>query len=182
MNASNTTSPATPGDRIIAFLFDYLVICVYLVALTGVTFVVSRNADADAWASFFASPIRADLIAFVTTVLPVALYFAVSESSAGRATWGKRRRGLRVATTAGARLGFTRAFVRAALKLLPWQLAHTCLFNIPGWPMATAQPPVWVIVGFSLVWVIVAVYLISLFVGRNRRTPYDRVAGSIVVT
>ncbi len=181
MNANSTASPPTPGSRIIAFLLDYLVISGYLVVLTGLTFVVSRNADADSWAAFFASPIRADLVAFLTTVLPVALYFAASESSARQATWGKRRRGLKVETTAGARPPFARTFARAGLKLLPWQLAHTCLFNIPGWPMDTGEPPAWVIVGFSLVWLLVAACFVSLFVSRDRRTPYDYASGTRVV-
>lgn len=127
------------------------------------------------------SPERMDLLAFVTAVLPVILYFTLQESSVGGATWGKRRMGLRVVHMSGERLSRVRALVRSIVKFLPWQIAHTCLFHIPGWPMEPQEPPVWVIAGLTLVWVAIGLYIVTQAVGPTRRTPYDWISGSRVL-
>jgi hypothetical protein len=56
--------------------------------------------------------------------------------------------------------------------------AYTCLFHIPGWPLAPAAPPGWVPAGFGPVWLLVITYLATLAFSRFHRTPYDRLAGS----
>ena len=67
------------------------------------------------------------------------------------------------------------------MEFLPWQIAHTCLFHIPGWPLAPGAPPAWVIAGFGLVWLLVISYLATLGLSKSHRTPYDRLAGSKVL-
>ncbi|MCA9886651.1 MAG: hypothetical protein KC708_26955, partial [Anaerolineae bacterium] len=62
-----------------------------------------------------------------------------------------------------------------------WQLAHTCLFHIPGWPMAPAEPSGWVIAGLIAVQGLVLLYLLLLAL-RPHRPPYDWAAGTQVVT
>jgi len=169
---------AGPARRIAAFGLDWLVISGYIVLLTGATLLVGRllgaaGAPPDAWVI--------NVVAFVTLILPVGLYFALLESGPGQATWGKRRLGLRVVTRAGGRLGRGRAVLRTAGKLLPWQLAHTCLLAIPGWPLASGTPPPWVFAGFAVVWLLVAADLVALVRAPAHRTPYDWLAGSEVV-
>ena len=122
-----------------------------------------------------------EILAFVTAILPVILYYTIAESSEGGATWGKHSMGLRVVHMSGERLSRGRALVRSVVKFLPWQLTHTCLFHIPGWPMETQEPPAWVTVGLVSVWVVIGCYIVTLAVGPSRRTPYDWVAGSQVV-
>jgi uncharacterized RDD family membrane protein YckC len=172
---------AAPGRRIAAFAWDYLVIAGYIVLLAlfssvawfGVLGRLPGEADHSPW--FF------DLIAFVTLVLPVILYFAVQEASSSQATWGKRRAGLRVTAADGGRLNLRRSLLRSGLKFLPWQIAHTALFHIPGWPTAAAPPPAWVVAGFVLAYALAGIYLVGLFVPASRRTLYDRIAGAYVV-
>ena len=170
---------ARPGRRLLAFLLDYVVIAAYIVVLTLVT-----QAAALAGLSItglFANPIRADLLAFLLLVLPVILYFALSESSPRQATWGKRRMNLCVTSTDDQRLSFPRALLRSAVKFLPWQIAHTSLFQIPGWPLNATTVPAGSVTGFILVWVMIFVYLGFLFFQPTRRTPYDFASGSVVV-
>ena len=81
----------------------------------------------------------------------------------------------------GGQLPLARALVHAIVKFLPWQIAHTCLFHVPGWPLAPGAPPPWVIVGFGLVWLLVISYLAPLAFSKSHRTPYDRLAGSEVL-
>lgn len=54
---------------------------------------------------------------FALVTLPVGLYFAPSEASAWRATWGKRRLGLAAVGPGGARLGLGRSLARTWLSV-----------------------------------------------------------------
>jgi uncharacterized RDD family membrane protein YckC len=58
------------------------------------------------------------------TVLPVGAYLAATEAGRHRASLGKRWQGLQVVAADGGPIGWRRAVVRTAVKLLPWQLAH----------------------------------------------------------
>lgn len=170
-----------PARRLGAFGLDYLLILCYLVVLGAIGSVLTLGPFGHAWGRLISTPARLDLVAFVTAVLPVALYFTLLEGSSRGATWGKRRMRVRVVRVGGGELGKGRALLRSAVKLLPWQLAHTCLLHIPGWPVEPQQPPLWVLWGMSLVWVLVGLYVGALVVRKDRRTPYDWVAGSEVV-
>jgi hypothetical protein len=167
--------------RVAAFALDYVLIVGYLVILAAAGSALAFGPVGDSWQELVGSPGRVDLLAFVAAILPVILYFTLLEGSQGGATWGKRRMRLRVARTSGERLGRRRASVGSAVKFLPWQLAHTCLFHIPGWPLEPQTPPGWVTVGLDLVWVVIGLYVATLAIGRSRRTPYDWIAGSRVV-
>ena len=111
----------------------------------------------------------------------VSLYFTLQESSVRQATWGKRKLGLCVVTATGDRLSRTRAFIRALVKLLPWQLAHTSIYHIPGWPLAPEDLTPFSMVGLILVWVLVGSYALSALISKTHRTPYDWVSGAYVV-
>lgn len=167
------------GRRLAAFLLDYLVIAGYIILLIltvgglMAAGLVPRAAAPD--------PLLYDSIAFVTLVLPVILYFTLLESSPWQATLGKRRVGLRVTAADGGRLSLRQASLRSLVKFLPWQLAHTSLFYIKGWPFAPEPPTPPVVLGLALVWVIVGAYLVALLVDKAHRTPYDRLARSVVV-
>ena len=178
-----TSTNETPNffRRIAAFALDYLLIAGYLVVLAIVSSILAFGPLKDGWQVLESSPELMDLVGFVTAILPVILYFTLLESSESGATWGKNRMGLRVVHMSGERLGRGRALMRSVVKFLPWQLGHTCLFHIPGWPMETQEPPVWVIGGLVLMWVVIGFYIMTLAVGPTRRTPYDWVAGSRVV-
>jgi len=168
--------------RMAAFALDYLIIVGYIVVLTVIAFgVVMISGPRQPAAAPFANPLFSDLITFVTLVLPVILYFTLQEGSPRQATWGKRKVGLRVVTAAGEPLSKGQAFVRSLVKFLPWQLAHTSIYHIPGWPLAMTQPTPWVTAGLVLVWVLVGANLASLLLTKTHRTLYDWVAGAFVV-
>ncbi len=165
--------------RVAASALDFILIAGYLAALLGAGLALQRTG---LWKPA-APPSLAflDLFAFLTAVLPVILYFTLQESAPAQATWGKRRLGLRVVGVGGGRLSRERAFARSLAKFLPWQLAHTSLFHIPGWPFAPESPPPLAMAGLILAQVLVLVYLGSLALGRAHRTPYDWVSGACVV-
>jgi len=167
--------------RLFAFALDYLLIAVYVIVLTAVALLAASTPLRGLLAPLLATPASRDAVTFLTLVLPVILYLALQEGSARQGTWGKRKLGLRVTALDGGQLPLGRALVRSVVKFLPWQIAHTCLFHIPGWPLAPSAPPGWVLAGFGLVWLLVTTYLAMLGFSQSHRTPYDRLAGSKVL-
>jgi uncharacterized RDD family membrane protein YckC len=168
--------------RIRAFVYDYLIIATYLAALVVLGVSLSYSRYGKAVQTSFANPIYGELIGFFLLTLPVVLYFAVQESSAGQATWGKRKTGLRVTDLGGNRLTLKRSLLRSAVKFAPWELSHALIFRIPGGMFGSSAsfPPI-LADGFSAVWIMVIVYAVSGLVGEKHQTLYDRVAGTLVV-
>jgi len=170
------------GIRLKAFAFDYLIICGYIFLLAAVTMAVIKISEfLELSLRWPKNPVLADLMAFITLVLPVILYFTLQESSSKQSTWGKRKAGIWVVNANGGRLTRMQAFVRSLVKMIPWQIAHTCLFHIPGWPMAVTTIPSTVTAGFVLMYVLVGLYIASALISKKHRTLCDWVAGSYVV-
>ncbi|MGH2495713.1 MAG: RDD family protein [Ktedonobacteraceae bacterium] len=172
---------ANVWQRIVAFLLDYLIIAAYLVILVIIGVGLGFGPLRSAFQAMFANPNISEFSAFLLLVLPVILYFALFECSSWQATWGKRKRGLRVIDARGNRLSLPRSFVRSLLKFVPWELTHACLWRIPGWPLAPATPSPIIIAGLVLVWVLVAAYLVSMFVSKKHQAFYDWIAGTYVI-
>ena len=100
-------------------------------------------------------------------------------SHPGGATPGKRLLGLRVLTIGGDRLAWPRSLLRTTLKFaLPWELAHTAVWNLLVWPGDRSAAVDTVLL--SVANAVIAVDVLSLFVG-SRRAPYDRIAGTSVI-
>lgn len=162
--------------RIAAFAIDYLVLAVYI-ALVSITFALLPR-DFVQW--LFATPLSAQITVVIILTGPVLLYFAVLESSRRQATVGKRALGLRVSRVDGRRISFERGLARNGLKLIPWELAHTCLWRIDGWPTAPESPSGWVLIGLILVWVLVAAYFIWMFTNDRCQSLYDVLSGTVI--
>lgn len=177
-----TVKTVSPGKRVKAFLLDYLVIAAYTIILALVTFGLAKETDNQLLTlEPIKTPALADGMAFATLVLPVILYFTLLESSDRQASWGKTIVGIRVATAAGNQVSRTQAFIRSAFKFLPWQIAHTAMFHIEGWPLAPLAPTPLVLTAFILVWLLVALTVVSIFLTSGRRSHYDWIAGTEVV-
>lgn len=112
-----------------------------------------------------------------TVALPVWLYFILSERSTYQATVGKRLLGLYVTDLAGYRIGFRRALLRTAVKMIPWELTHLALFfptpimfdDSPGFRPALA-----------LVYLLMAIYLAAVVISPRNRSIHDFAAGTVV--
>jgi len=180
--ASAATHFAGLRKRLVAFGFDFLLILTYLLILLGIGIGITATlGPPDQIHPVFASPVFRDVAAFLILILPVILYFTLQESSSRQATWGKRKAGIRVVDAQGTSLSRKQAFVRSVLKFLPWQIAHTSIFHIEGFPFEPAEPTPLVIGGLVLVWVLLGIYAISMLVSKKHRTPYDWAAGAYVV-
>jgi uncharacterized RDD family membrane protein YckC len=112
-------------------------------------------------------------LAFVLLVVPATIWLAGWERGAWGATPGKRLLRLRVRLVSGGSLGWPRSLARNGLKLaLPWELGHTGAFA--SYSGSDAVGLVCAIAGCGLL-------LVHLgYILANRRTPYDRLAGSTV--
>lgn len=164
--------------RLLAFSADYVVIAVYLALLTLLRFYLVPTKVTQ---FLFAGPTIGQVSAFLLVTLPVILYFTLTESSPWCATPGKRVLGLAVQSTDFTRLTRSRALGRTVLKLLPWELSHTCLWRIPGWPREPQAPSWLVYAGFALVWMLIAAYILGALTSNRRQTLYDRLSGCVVV-
>jgi uncharacterized RDD family membrane protein YckC len=172
---------ANARQRIGAFLLDYLIIAAYIVLLVIISVGLGFGPLQSVFRAMFADPNRSEISAFLLLVFPVILYFTLLECSSWQATWGKRKRGLCVIDTHGARLSFPRSLVRSLLKFAPWELTHACLWRIPGWPLAPTPPPPIITAGLVLVWILVAAYLVSILASKKHQALYDRIAGTYVI-
>ena len=168
-------------QRMGAFLLDYLIIAAYLVLLVIISVELGFGPLRSVFRTMFADPTSSEFSAFLLLVLPVMLYFALCECSSWRATWGKRRMGLRVINTYGARLSLPRSLVRSLLKFAPWELTHACLWRIPGWPLAPSTPSPIITAGLVLVWILVGTYVVSMLVSKKHQALYDWIAGTFVI-
>jgi uncharacterized RDD family membrane protein YckC len=163
--------------RALAFALDYLIIAGYLILVAAMGALVNL-AFPDLARVLFGSRVAGQTTGFVLVTLPVVLYFALLESSAWQASWGKRRCGLRVVDARGGRLSLARALERTALKFVPWELSHTLIWQIRFGP---AESPALVTAGFILVWLLVGANIASLALRPTHQTLYDRLAGTYVL-
>lgn len=110
--------------------------------------------------------------------VPFWFYYAAWQASAWRATPGKRLFGLRVTTTAGGRLGFGRALLRAVVMLIPFEINHFVILQLA--PAAGAAPAPAFYLGLASVYGLLALYLGALLLSPRRRSLHDWAAGSQV--
>jgi len=162
--------------RVGAFAVDYLIIMVYLFGIILVSLLVDALFSANQW--LFADRIRAQLVAFLFVTLPVALYFAIFESSRRQATWGKQRLKMKVADRKGNRISLPRSFGRTLLKFVPWEISHTLIWQIYFSPQTES---VWINYGFILVYLLIGLNIASLLLTRTHQTLYDLLVDTYVV-
>ena len=170
-----------PVRRLLAFGVDYLMIAAYLALLFAVSLVALASTIRDAYLALWSNAWSAETVGFIVLTAPVVLYFALLESSAAGSTLGKRMLRLRVVAAGGKQLRFGRSILRSAVKFLPWELAHFTIWHYVYGSAGHASPPAWAALVLAFVYVLVAAFLLTLFIGREHRTIYDRIAGSRVV-
>ncbi|RPI96428.1 MAG: RDD family protein [Chloroflexi bacterium] len=159
-----------------AFALDYVLMAIYLLAVTLLFLFLNTLFDVNQW--LFSDRIRGQLTASLLVTLPVLLYFALAESSAWQGTWGKRRLGLKVADIDGDRISFGRALARNLLKFIPWELSHTLIWEI----RFTSQTDSMLIsYGFALVYLLIGVNILALVMNKKRQTLYDLLVKTYVI-
>ncbi len=159
--------------RIIAFIVDYVIIILYALVLSGISMLVFLFSGTEPAIS---DPVVGQLIGFFTLTLPVFLYFYLFERGSGSATIGKRKMGLVVKNYQSKYSN--PVFIRTALKLIPWEIAHTGVHWVFYFSQQAKNTPLWVLIILIVPQLIVIAYIISIFVSKGRRSIYDAVAGT----
>lgn len=170
-----------PLRRLLGFGADYLVIALYLVVLLGLSAATLASGIGHVYSAVWSNAGSAELAGFILLTAPVVLYFSIFEASRRGATPGKRILRLRVINVRGGQLGLGRSLLRSAVKFLPWELAHFTVWHLVYETASHHNPPAWTVLTLGLVYVLVALFLVSLFIGREHRSVYDRIAGSRVI-
>ena len=157
--------------RLVAFAMDWLVVVLWAGVVFGTVMMATSGNP-----SRPDNPWTAQAIGFLSMTAPVTLYFAFCESSAMRASLGKRALGLVVIQETGGRLLFGSALLRNAAKFVPWEFGHTVAQQAAfsgegGFPAWVWGPAAVALVGPA--W-----WLVSMI--ATGRTPYDRWASARV--
>ena len=113
----NELNPIPFKARVKEFAYDYLVILAYLVLLFGVTVTV--------YLLFLGgvpqmSELQSQLVALVTSVIPIVLIFTDLDYAQG-GSFGKKKAGLKLAYR---HKSVKSSLLRNIVKFLPWQLGH----------------------------------------------------------
>jgi uncharacterized RDD family membrane protein YckC len=149
--------------RVAAYLID---ICLLFATLAPAALLVEK-----ALGIFPHTMWQVWLATVVSFSIPAWLYFWLSDSSRSGATLGKRVLHLKVVRDHGGRVGWLRALVRTAIKLLPWEMAH-----IFGFALAEQIGPAFQAVGLIMANGLAFIYLVVLVTSRGRRSVHDLVA------
>jgi uncharacterized RDD family membrane protein YckC len=165
--------------RIKAFLIDYLIILIYIICLTGVTYLTILLFHLTLMNG---NPYRGELLGFTTLTLPVILYFTISEHSRYCATIGKRKTGLQVLNLNRKNAGLTALFIRNCLKFLPWEIAHFFIYRLFYEQSLRVPTTLGVIAGLTMSQLAVLLYLLFMIFNRNNRTIYELLSGTQTVS
>jgi uncharacterized RDD family membrane protein YckC len=174
--------PPVTGRRIGALAVDYLVSCCWagILALGALTVRAVRGGLPDVLGTL--GPAGTQGVFFLLLTFVIGCYLYLTESGEHSATWGKRRLRLRVTAAGGDRPGRASILIRTAVKLAPWELAHTFVWQLLWFQHqygTAAAPPGWIMAGLIGAMVLAVIWLAApLLTGRG---VHDRLARTTVV-
>lgn len=156
--------------RVLAFVFDYvLVILPYSILLYYASTYVNSNLFSfhqELNKSYFLL-----LVPFIFLTLPTILYFTLTESGNGSASFGKRILKLQVISNEGKNT-FGACFKRTFLKFIPWELGHQLAFitTMETYPMKNfvAYPAMIISLTFLIA------NIIYFWQSKENKTLYDK--------
>jgi len=165
-----TTRTAPGRDRLLASLWDYLVVVAFLFVALLI------GAAITAATPLSPTVMTTDLLAFLCSVLPTWIYLTTAEAGPRQATWGKHHHGLLVIGPDQQDVTFGRSALRNAVKLLPWQLAHLAVSRLALDVDATVM--IGVTYGGAVLLIVVTLLLAWRTTGH--RALHDLIAGTRV--
>lgn len=173
MEFANKENIEVPGImiRLKGLFFDWLFICAYLILLLIIALA--------SYQLFFSNIPKftngvSQLIATLTSVVPIIIIFSMMEGSKSFASWGKRKANLRVIYKSNPIKG---SIIRNTLKFLPWQFGHMSTIN----GMYNDFDTPFSMIFLSLSMTLSIVYILTAFISKDNRHLADILAGSTVV-
>jgi uncharacterized RDD family membrane protein YckC len=161
--------------RIVALMIDYLVILGYGLILWGASFLFKPVLTA----LFTASAAIAEITGAILITLPITLYFILCESSRHMGSIGKRKMGLAVTNDSGERIRFRRSFTRTIIKFIPWELAHFAIWRLRLPSHFSESYLLEILFGANIM---VLLYIIMPVLNKDRKSLYDWIAGTMVIS
>lgn len=154
-----------------SLIFDWLFICAYLLLLLIITitfyFLVLNGMP-----EFTNS--QAQLIATLTSVVPIIIIFSIMEGSKNFASWGKRKANLKVIYKD---MPMKRSIIRNIFKFLPWQFGHMSTINGIYNDFDTPFSMIF----FTLSMTLLIIYVLMAFIRKDNRHLVDILVRSKVV-
>ncbi|SDB84066.1 RDD family protein [Pelagirhabdus alkalitolerans] len=173
MNSNKATNDETSVilTRFKALFFDWLFICLYLLILLSISLALYFLV-LDGIPEF--TNIQSQLIATLTSVLPIIVIFSMMEGSEPFASWGKRKSNLKVLYN---NQPLKRSIVRNTIKFLPWQLGHMSTINGMYHDFNTLYSMVFFVLSMALP----ISYILMVFLRKDSRHLADLLTKSKVV-
>lgn len=166
---------ANRKKRFYSTLIDYLVIVAYIVCLVGISMLFYMIFYKGELPIF--NELQSNIISFVTLLLPVFLYFVITESTSKHATLGKRKAGIYVASIKGS-ITLWQIILRNMIKLLPWQMAHMAIFNV----FANNSEPTLLFYFYSIFIYLLPIVNIAFMVCRkDRKALHDLISNTVIL-
>ncbi len=154
-----------------SLFFDWLFICAYLLFLLIITiaFYFLVFGGILEFTNF-----QSQLIATLTSVVPLIIIISFMEGTKKFASWGKRKARLKVVYKDKP---MKRSLIRNILKFLPWQFGHMSTINgiYNGFDTSFS------IIFFTLSISLAIIYILMAFIRKDNRHLADILSGSKVV-
>ncbi len=154
-----------------SLFFDWLFICAYLLLLLIITitfYFLVLNGTPE-FTNF-----QSQLIATLTSVVPIIIIFSNMEGSKNYASWGKKKANLMVIYKD---MPMKRSIIRNIIKFLPWQFGHMSTINGIYNDFDTPFSMIF----FALSMILSIIYILMAFIRNDNRHLADILAGSKVI-
>ena len=157
--------------RFKGLFFDWLFVCAYLILLLIITLAIYLLIfnDVPEFTNY-----QSQLIATLTSVVPIIIIFSIMEGSKNFASWGKRKANLRVIYKGNPIKG---SIIRNTFKFLPWQFGHMSTINGIYNDFDTSFSIIFLLLSIALS----VIYILMVFISKDNRHLADILAGSTVV-
>lgn len=170
-------------QRFLALFIDLCVIILYAVCLLGATLAFYQFILGSIPNTINGIDINlAHLIGFTTLTFPVGLYFFFAEAGKHRATLGKRIAKVKVSSKNKKNVTKKQIAIRTIVKLLPWEFAHTFVYQVVYYSSTNTETPLWVLIGLCIANLLPLAYVSLVLIRKDRAGPHDLVARTIVTT
>jgi uncharacterized RDD family membrane protein YckC len=174
------TYPAPILKRLVALLIDYCVIVLYAVCLFGLAIAFYTHMFGGPPDLNVIGRAKSQALGFVTLTVPIGVYLFLTESGKRHATFGKRAMKLVVASVKAKNVTKKQILIRTIVKLLPWEIAHTFVWQVTYYTQQGGTPPLWVMAGLTVSNVLPVVYVAIVLFRKDHCGPHDLTAGTIV--
>jgi uncharacterized RDD family membrane protein YckC len=116
---------------------------------------------------------------FATVSIPLILFYALTLSSGAQATPGMRLMGIHIAMAGGELVPLSSALLRSVVMLVPFELNHVIMFHL--FPSRERMP--WIVwAGPTVVFILIAIWVLPLIAGARHQGVHDHAAGTVVLS